>query len=71
VTYINPDEDYSLYNTIVKHVLNKKEKAMIAYGAKIVEANPPPAVGAPTGVANGCHCTRNCTHGNKNHPFSS
>lgn len=47
VTYLNPDEDSDLYNAIVKHVLEERENAMMAYGARIIEANPPTAAAAP------------------------
>jgi hypothetical protein len=42
VTYLTPEDE--LYHTVIKHVLTEKEKAMMIYGAKIVEANPPLAV---------------------------
>lgn len=43
VTYLNPDDDPELYNAIVKHVLDEREKAMMTYGASILESNPPAA----------------------------
>lgn len=39
VTYLTPEDD--LYHEVIRHVLEEKEKALMMYGAKIIEANPP------------------------------
>ncbi|KAI2510870.1 hypothetical protein MHU86_3491 [Fragilaria crotonensis] len=54
VTYLTPED--ALYHEVIKRVLEEKEKALLTYGTKILEAAPPEqalAIAGETGAAIG------------------